>query len=272
MKRSLSRRASLPIALTIAGSDSGGNAGAQADLLTFAALGVHGTSALTCLTAQNPEGISGVHEVPAQFVAEQCRQVAAYFPVRAAKTGMLFSTAIIEAVAAFLLEQRRLPVVVDPVMVATSGAVLLQPAAIEAVQRLLLPRAALVTPNLDEAGVLLGHKPRNEAETVAAARTLAAQFKVPFLVKGGHLAGDTLVDVLARPRGVPRIWRGRRVPDVDTHGSGCTLSAAIAALLARGVPLDTAVSRARAFLRRGLARPLFIGHRAFIAHRPTVRS
>lgn len=266
-KRSASRPRNLPVALSIAGSDSGANAGAQADLLTFAALGAYGTTALTCLTAQNPTGISGVHEVPAEFVTAQCRQVSDYFKVRAAKTGMLFSAAIIEAVAAFLHDRPRLKVVVDPVMVATSGTILLQPAAIDAVKCALLPRAQLVTPNLDEAGVLLGRKPGNAADTVAAAYALANEYRVPFLVKGGHLEGDTIIDVLARPASRPRLWRSRRIPGVDTHGSGCTLSAAITAYLVLGEPLESAITRARFFLLRGLRRPLHLAGRAFIAHR-----
>jgi hydroxymethylpyrimidine/phosphomethylpyrimidine kinase len=261
------RPPNLPVALTIAGSDSGAHAGVQADLLTFAALGVYGTTALTCLTAQNPTGISGVHEVPADFVAAQCRQVTDYFRVRAAKTGMLFSTPIIRAVAAFLRELKRVRVVVDPVMVATSGAVLLQPEAIAAVKEDLLPRAHVVTPNLDEAGVLLGRKPENANEVAAAAHELANQYGVPFLVKGGHLPGPDVIDILARPATRPRVWRSRRVPGVDTHGSGCTLSAAITALLARGEPLESAIGSARYYLLKGLKRPLHLNGRAFIAHR-----
>jgi len=271
-KRSAPRPRNLPVALSIAGSDSGANAGAQADLLTFAAVGVYGTTALTCLTAQNPTGITGVHEVPAEFVTAQCRQVVDYFQVRAAKTGMLFSTAIIETVAAFLHEHPQLKVVIDPVMVATSGTILLQPEAIAAVKRVLLPRAQLVTPNLDEAGVLLGRKPENAADTIAAAHALATEYRVPFLVKGGHLSGDMIIDVLARPASRPRVWRSRRVPDVDTHGSGCTLSAAIAGYLAHGVPLESAIIRARLFLLRGLRRPLHLAGRAFIAHHPSGRN
>lgn len=257
----------LAVALTVAGSDSGGGAGIQADLLTFAGLGVFGTTVITCLTAQNPDGVSGVHEVPAEFVAEQVRQVVDYFPVRAAKTGMLFSAPVIAAVAAFFREHRRIRLVVDPVMVATSGAVLLQPDAIEAMRRELLPLAALVTPNLDEAAVLLGRRPEGEAGAVVAARELAAQFRVPFLLKGGHLAGDAIVDVLARPRGKPAVFRARRIRGVDTHGSGCTLSAAIAALLARGESLDEAVAGGRRYLRRGISHPLAVAGRRFIAHR-----
>jgi hydroxymethylpyrimidine/phosphomethylpyrimidine kinase len=258
--------ASLPAAMTVAGSDSGAGAGIQADLLAFAALGVFGTTVVTCLTAQNPRGVTGVHEVPAEFVAGQMRQVTAFFPVRAVKTGMLYSAAIVEAVSGFLRERRRIRVVVDPVMVATSGAVLLRPDAIDAIQALLLPLATVATPNLDEAAVLLGRRPAGVAEAVDAARALAVRFRVPILLKGGHLEGGAIVDVLARPRGRPVCYEGKRIEGVDTHGSGCTLSAAIAALLARGESLEAAVAGARAYLRRGLAHPLEVAGSRFIAH------
>jgi hydroxymethylpyrimidine/phosphomethylpyrimidine kinase len=152
-------------------------------------------------------------------------------------------------------------------MVATSGAVLLQEDAIAALQTSLIPLATIVTPNLDEAGVLLGHKPNSESEAMDAARILSDRFRVPFLVKGGHLASDKLVDILARPKAKPHVFRSMRISGVDTHGSGCTLSAAIAAQLARGASLDDAVSAARTYLRGGLTRPLTLGRNAFIAHR-----
>ncbi len=257
----------LPAALTIAGSDSGAGAGVQADLLTFAGLDVFGTTAITCLTAQNPDGVSSVHEVPAAHVADQLQRVASFFPLRAVKTGMLFSAPIIAEVVSFLRIHRRPPVVVDPVMVATSGARLLREDAIAALRDGLFPRAALVTPNLDEAAVLLGRRPAGRGDVIDAAAELAARFRVPFLVKGGHLEGATLVDVLARPRALPTVFTGTRVTGVDTHGSGCTLSAAIAAHLARGLSLEEAVAAGRRFLRRGLARPLAVGGRRFITHR-----
>ena len=256
----------LPVALSIAGSDSGGGAGVQADLLTFAANGVFGTTAITCLTAQNPAGVSGVTAVAPEFVAEQARQVFRFFAVRAVKTGMLFDAPIIAAVAALLRERRGVPVVVDPVMVATSGAVLLRPEAVAAVCEQLLPLAALVTPNLDEAAVLLGRRPDGEAAMRTGALELARRFGVPFLLKGGHLGGDELVDVLARPDGGSEHWAGRTNEGVDTHGSGCTLSSAIAAQLARGRPLAEAVAAGRDYLRRGLARGAAAGGRKFIAH------
>ncbi len=256
----------LPVALSIAGSDSGGGAGVQADLLTFAANGVFGATAITCLTAQNPDGVSGVTAVAPEFVAEQARQVFRFFEVRAVKTGMLFSAPIIGAVAELLRERRGVPAVVDPVMVATSGATLLQPDAVAAVCERLLPLAALVTPNLDEAAVLLGRRPGDEAAMRAGALELARRFGVPFLLKGGHLGGAELVDVLARPDGGTERWSGERIEGVDTHGSGCTLSSAIAAQLALGRPLVEAVAAGRDYLRRGMERGARAGGRRFIAH------
>jgi len=257
-----------PVALTIAGSDSGAGAGIQADLLTFAAHGVFGTTAITCLTAQNPDGITAIEALPASFVAEQVRQVHRYFKVRALKTGMLYSAGIIGAVADFLQARREIPAVIDPVMVATSGAVLLKPQALAAMRKRLLPLAALVTPNLDEVGVLLGEKPSSPAAMAKAGRQLAQTYGVPFFVKGGHLPGEDLTDVLARPDGQVRAYTAQRLTGVDTHGSGCTLSAAIAANLAKGLGLDAAVEAAGVYLRSGMERSLVIGGRRFINHRP----
>jgi hydroxymethylpyrimidine/phosphomethylpyrimidine kinase len=256
-----------PVALTIAGSDSGAGAGIQADLLTFAAHDVFGTTAITCLTAQNPDGVTAIEALPAAFVLEQILQVHRYFKVSALKTGMLYSAGIIDAVAGFLATQRHIPAVIDPVMVATSGAVLLKPEALVAIREKLLPWAVLVTPNLDEVGVLLGEKPTNPAEMLAAGRRLARTFATAFLVKGGHLQGGDLVDILVRPDGQERTFQSRRVEGVGTHGSGCTLSAAITANLAKGLGLDRAVEDARAYLLRGLERSLALGGRRFINHR-----
>jgi hydroxymethylpyrimidine/phosphomethylpyrimidine kinase len=260
--------AELPVALTIAGSDSGAGAGIQADLLTFAAHGVFGTTAITCLTAQNPDGVTAIETLPAAFVVEQILQVHRCFRLRALKTGMLHSAAIVTAVADFLRAEPRIPAVIDPVMAATSGAVLLEPEALAAVREQLLPRAVLVTPNLDEVAVLLGERPATVAAMIGAGRELAKTFGAAFLVKGGHLSGDELTDVLVRPEGDVRTYISRRVQGVNTHGSGCTLSAAIAANIARGLELDDAVEAARAYLLRGMEHGLWIGHRRFINHHP----
>lgn len=260
--------AALSVALTIAGSDSGGGAGIQADLLTFAANGVFGTTALTCLTAQNPGGVTAIEALSAAFVQEQIQQVHRYFRVAALKTGMLYSTGIIAAVADFLRDQRKIPAVVDPVMVATSGAGLLDPDALAAMRERLLPLALLVTPNLDEVAVLLGEKPTTADDSVAAGRQLAGTYGVAFLVKGGHLPGDELTDVLVKPDGSLKTYTSPRVAGVDTHGSGCTLSAAIAANLAKGMALDDAVGAARVYLLRGLEHSVKVGDRRFINHLP----
>ena len=255
----------LPVALTIAGSDSGAGAGIQADLLTFAARGVFGTTAITCLTAQNPLGVSAIHAAPAMFVSEQCRQVKTHFHPRALKTGMLLSAEIVEAVAGFIAASG-IPAVVDPVMVATSGATLLDPAAVAAVRGKLLPLATVVTPNLDEASLLLGRPAVGGEHCAAEALELARLFGVPFLLKGGHARGDDLVDTLAWPDGRTLTFRARRMPGVDTHGSGCTLSAAIAAELAKGQPLANAVTEAHAYLQEAIRRPLTVAGLRCIRH------
>ena len=266
-KTSMPTIAEPPVALTIAGSDSGAGAGIQADLLTFTANGVFGTTAVTGLTAQNPDGITAIEALPAAFVTEQVRQIHRYFKVRALKTGMLYSGGIVSAVADFLQAQREIPAVIDPVMVATSGAMLLKPLALSLMRKKLLPLAALVTPNLDEVGVLLGEKPSTPAAMATAGRLLAQTYGVPFFVKGGHLPGETLTDVLVRPDGRIRAFTAQRVTGVDMHGSGCTLSAAITANLAKGLDLDDAVEAACAYLRCGLERSLVLGGRRFINHR-----
>lgn len=255
-----------PVALTVAGSDSGGGAGIQADLKTFAARKVFGASAITCLTAQNPDSVTSVFPVEPEFLGEQLLQVGRFFSLGAVKTGMLFSTELIEVVAAFFADRPGLPVVVDPVMVATSGAVLLQPDAVRSVRERLLPLAALITPNLDEAKVLLGTAPTNPDEMKEAAEALVRLFGRPVLLKGGHLPGDSLFDVLAEPGRELRCYEAKRIDDVDTHGSGCTLSAAIAAELAKGSSLPEAVEAARGYLRRTLHRAIRLGGRGFIHH------
>ena len=258
----------IPVALSIAGSDSGGGAGIQADLLTFAACGVYGTTAITCLTAQNPSGVSGIHAVPGAFVREQAEQVAKFFPVAAVKSGMLLNADIIGAVADFLAAHPKIPYVLDPVMVASSGARLLDESALDALRRKLIPRAALVTPNLDEAAILMGRRPSGSPPAQTAdAVSLAQNLGVPVLLKGGHAAGtDTLTDVLATPAGDTRVFTAARHPHIDTHGSGCTLAAAIAAHIARGRPLAEAVAAAHAYLRRAIAAPVPVAGREYIAH------
>ncbi len=242
-----------PVVLTVAGSDSGGGAGIQADLRTITALGGFGTSAVTCVTAQNLQGVTAVAPVPAADVTAQIEAVASGFPVRAVKTGMLFSSDIIRAVAQGLDAARLSRVVVDPVMVAASGARLLQPEAEAAYAEHLFPRAAVITPNLDEAAVLWGRPVTDEDGMERAARELCDRFGVPVFLKGGHLPGDP-VDLLANEGRIHR-WRDDRVEGVLTHGSGCTLSAALATRLALGDDLVAACGAARDFLRESFRRP-----------------
>ena len=252
----------LPVVLSIAGSDSGAGAGIQADLITFASQGVFGTTAITCLTAQNPHGVSGIHASPAAFVVEQCRQVTAHFHPKALKTGMLLNTEIVLAVADFI-QAAGIPAVIDPVMVASSGATLLSPEAIEAVRMRLIPLATLVTPNLDEATLLLGRKSKGGIDE---ALELAKVYGVPFLLKGGHAEGDELTDVLAHPNGETKTFRARRAPHVDTHGSGCTLSAAITAQLAKGKSLSESVTIAHAYLQGAIHGPIQVAGLNCIRH------
>lgn len=256
---------SLPTALTIAGSDSGAGAGVQVDLLTFAANGVYGTTAITCLTAQNPTGVSGIQATPAEFVIEQCQQIIRHFHPRALKTGMLLNTEIVEAVSAFI-KSNKIPCVIDPVMVASSGACLLSPDAIQAVKNHLLPLASLVTPNLDEASILLGKTALGGIHCEAEARELAQLYRVPFLLKGGHAQGDDLIDVLAWPDGKTFVLKAKRVKEIDTHGSGCTLSAAITAHLALGKDLQSAVVAGHAYLQAGMNSPISVAGLKHIKH------
>lgn len=242
----------IPIALTIAGSDPGGGAGIQADLKTFQAFGVFGTTVIVALTAQNTLGVSGVHAVPVDFVRAQLEALAADLPPRALKTGMLATKALVEAVAGFIARQQWRAYVLDPVMVATSGDRLLDAEAEEAVRRLLLPLAAIVTPNLDEAELLVGHPVRDVAAMERAGSELLALGARAALLKGGHLVGDTLVDILVTPNATVR-YESPRLHTRSTHGTGCTLSAAITAGLAHGRSLEQAVPAALDFVARAIA-------------------
>ena len=241
------------VALTIAGSDSGGGAGIQADLKTFAALGVHGTSAVTCVTAQNPRLVAGIQPIRADMVRRQIEAVFNELPPAAVKTGLLYSAALITVVAKFYSQRKRPPLVVDPVMVATSGAVLLTPSAIQVLKAQLLPLAMLVTPNLPEAEILSGGKLRTLEDLREAAREIHRRFGCPALVKGGHLRGlQEATDVFYDGR-KETLLRAPFVRGVSTHGTGCTYSAAIAAWLARGSDLPAAIERAKRFVTRAIA-------------------
>jgi hydroxymethylpyrimidine/phosphomethylpyrimidine kinase len=237
----MSRITERPVALTIAGSDSGGGAGIQADLKTFTTLGVHGTSAITCLTAQNPRRVLAIESVSAKMVRQQIEAVFAELRPAAVKTGMLFSAEIIRAVAEALLRKRRPPLVVDPVMIATSGAALLKPEAVKTLCERLLPLATLTTPNLDETEILAGRKMESVADMRSAAREIQARFGCAVLVKGGHLRGmREAVDIFFDGR-TELLLSAPFIRGVSTHGTGCTYSAAIAAALALGHNLSQAV-------------------------------
>ncbi len=242
----------LPIALTIAGSDSGGGAGIQADLKTFHAFGVFGTSALTAITAQNTLGVRAIHSVPLAVVRAQIDAVVEDLPPDGVKSGMLATAELVEAVADALRAHGIEKYVLDPVMVATSGDRLLDPDAEAAVLEYLVPLAALVTPNLHEAGMLTGQQVGSLGEMRTAARRLVDRGAGAALVKGGHLPGGQAVDLLW-DGSREWIWRRDRLHTTHTHGTGCTLSAAVAAGLARGLPLARAVELAVDFVARAIA-------------------
>lgn len=247
------------VALTIAGSDSGGGAGIQADLKTFAALGVHGTSAITCITAQNPKGVLGIQTVKPEMVGQQIEAVFNELTPAAVKTGMLFSTKIIQVVVEFFETGKRPPLIVDPVMIATSGARLLKPAAIKLLITKLLPLARLVTPNLDEAKVLLGRELKSIEDLRSAAKEIHERFGCAVLVKGGHLrTGSEAVDIFFDGKN-ELLLSAPFVKGLSTHGTGCTYSAAITAGLALGKPLPKAVESGKTFITQAIAQSIRLG-------------
>jgi hydroxymethylpyrimidine/phosphomethylpyrimidine kinase len=241
----------IPIALTIAGSDSGGGAGIQADLKTFHAFGVFGTSAITAVTVQNTRGVMGVHAVPIDTVRAQVAAVAEDLPPAAVKTGMLATAGLVRAVAESIRGHRLPNFVLDPVMVATSGDRLLDRDAEQTIVRELVPLAALVTPNLPEAAILVGHPVENVDAMRRAAEALVAMGARAALLKGGHLSGSELVDVLYDGAEWHE-WRRPKLATRHTHGTGCTLSSAVAAGLAHGRPLSQAVSDALDYVQRAI--------------------
>jgi hydroxymethylpyrimidine/phosphomethylpyrimidine kinase len=249
------------VALTIAGSDSGGGAGIQADLKTFHAFGVFGTSAITAITAQNTIGVRAIQRIDPAVVAEQIRAVAEDLKPAAAKTGMLADAEIIEAVAGAVRDSAIAHLVIDPVMVAKSGDRLLQEDAAHALATALLPLAEVVTPNLPEAAILSGRAVENAGDMKAAAEVLVARGARSVLIKGGHLSGSTLVDIYFDGEDWHE-WRETRLQTRHTHGTGCTLSAAICAGLALGRSRVESVAAARAFTRRAIetAPELGAGH------------
>jgi hydroxymethylpyrimidine/phosphomethylpyrimidine kinase len=245
-------------ALTIAGSDSGGGAGIQADLKTFAAHGVYGTSAITAVTAQNTLGVTAVHTIPADIVTAQIEAVASDIGADAVKTGMLATAAIVEAVAA-AIEELDLPcTVIDPVMIAKGGSRLLDDEAVETMRTELLPRAMVITPNADEAGALLGDEVRTLEQARAAARRLKALGPGAVIVKGGHLDGAHAIDILFDGVNLVEL-SAPRIETTSTHGTGCTFASAIAANLALGLNLATAAERAKTYVTDAIRRAPAIG-------------
>jgi hydroxymethylpyrimidine/phosphomethylpyrimidine kinase len=254
----------IPVALTIAGSDSGGGAGVQADLKTFTSLGVHGTTAITCLTAQNPVEVRGIQPCRPDMVRAQIEAVFEEVPPAAVKTGMLYSTAIQRVVTDWFITGKRPPLVVDPVMIASSGAALVKNAARSIHLERLLPLALLVTPNLDETGALLGvAPPRSIEEMRQAARQIQGRFGCAALVKGGHLRQvRQAVDIFFDGE-TELLLEAPFVRGVSTHGTGCTYSAAITAHLARGQSLARSVELAKEYITQAIAQSYRIGqHRA----------
>jgi hydroxymethylpyrimidine/phosphomethylpyrimidine kinase len=252
----------IPIALTIAGSDSSGGAGVQADLKSFAACGVYGASVITALTAQNTKGVNAIHQVPADFVTAQIDAVFSDLDVKAVKIGMVADRAVIEAIVAGLERWSPGHVVLDPVMVATSGDRLLAPEAVDALRTQLIPRARIITPNLPEAAALLNASlATDEADVEDQGRRLLALGCGAVLIKGGHGQGAESIDYLVTANGVAA-FAAPRIVTKNTHGTGCSLSSAIAAGLAKGEDLETAVRGAKAFITDAIAAAdrLDVGH------------
>ena len=241
-----------PRVLSIAGSDSGGGAGIQADLKTMSALGCYGMTAITALTAQNTTGVRSIHAVPLSMLDDQIDAVLEDIGADAVKIGMLHSAETVRAVAAAIDRHHLQRVVLDPVMIATSGAVLIDEEAISVIVHELFPKATVITPNLDEAGLLVRRKLQSESEMEVAARQLVDMGARAVLVKGGHLAGDSVADLLLVRGGEPVWMRAPRIHTPNTHGTGCTLSSAIASYLALGCSLQDAVHRAREYIHGAL--------------------
>jgi len=252
--------ASPPVALSIAGSDNSAGAGIQADLKVFSACGCYGLTAVTCVVAEVPGTVSAIHPIPPKIVAEQIRLCLEAFPVVAIKTGMLYSADIIEAVAGALPRTIN-SLVIDPVMIASSGDQLLQDDAIEAYRQLLFPRAAVLTPNTDELSYLTGKKVEDLASVEIAADQLCSETGVPVLAKGGHLTGDLATDILVRGEETTSISK-HFIRRAGSHGTGCTYSAGIASALAHGYELKAAVNLAKEGITASLAQSHFWGETA----------
>lgn len=257
------------IALTIAGSDSGCGAGIQADLKTFSSHSVFGTTAITCITAQNPSEVTAVAEIPLDIIEKQILACLNYFDVNAIKTGMLFADEIIELVVK-ILKPKKIKLVVDPVMVATSGAKLLKDNAILSMKEKLIPISAIFTPNLDEAEILLGEKISSLEELEPAAKKLYKMYKVPVLLKGGHLKNSELATDILFDGEFLFPFNSKFIKDVDTHGTGCTYSAAITSNLAKGFGLMESVSLAKYYIYETLLQSIDLGKTNSLNHFPMV--
>lgn len=254
--------------MTVAGSDSGAGAGIQADIFAIASQGVFATSAVAALTAQNPDGVRSILPVSPRFLADQMESVYGYFKPRAAKCGMLFNAELANAAADFFERHREIKLVVDPVMISTSGARLLSDDAVSVLTMRLMPLAALSTPNLDEACFLLKCAEISPSNLEESAAVLSEKLGAAVLLKGGHLSGNEIIDVLAE-NGDVSVFKSKRVLGVDTHGSGCTLSAAIAARLALGESLKDAVASSRSYLISAMEKSLSVAGKRFINHFPS---
>ena len=256
LRRGRQSGATVPVALTIAGSDSSAGAGIQADLKTFSALGVYGLTAVTCIVAEIPGKVSRIEPLSAEIVREQIQVLVRNFPIGAIKTGLLCSAEIISAVAKAIratdrMSAQRIPIVIDPVIVATSGDTLLEPPAIEAYEKELFSLASLITPNLDEAERLLGTEIKDRQAMHRAGKELQRKFGTAILLKGGHLAGHAAVDLLFIDGKVVE-FSAPFIPGVATHGTGCTYSAAITAGIASGLSLEKAIGRAKKFVTESI--------------------
>jgi len=260
LRRGRQSAARVPVALTIAGSDSSAGAGIQADLKTFSALGVYGLTAVTCVVAEIPGKVSRIEQVSARMVRDQIEVLEKNFQIGAIKTGLLCSAEIVSAVAKAIrgiesLRGRRIPLVIDPVMIASSGDRLLEAAAIDAYMDQLFPLATLITPNLDEAALLIGTEIKDREQIEKATKALARKYRTAILLKGGHLRGDNAIDLLFHKNKLTE-FSARFVRGVATHGTGCTYSAAIAAGLACGLVLEKAIGQAKKFVTKSIAEHL----------------
>ncbi len=247
----------LPVILSIAGSDCSAGAGLQADLKAGMANGSYPLTVLTCAVSEVPGLVESIIEMPAEFVASQLQLCLAHYPVRAIKAGMLYSSAIVQSVAKVLREHNPIPLVIDPVMIATAGESLMQQEAIACYERELIPHCAVLTPNLDETAALVGASIKTAQQLAEAAQQLAQRYNCAILAKGGHLAGEECIDILVHADGSQRSWTHPRIEGVSTHGTGCTLSAAVAAQLSQGKELEEAVECALRYVERVISQSLF---------------